>query len=157
MPGSFNELEFYGKGPFENYIDRQRGAQVGVWKQSVAEQYHLGYVRPQESGTHVGMRWMRVTDVAGCGIEISSPEKFSASALPFARRDIDLSVTGGGRGDHGDQRHSPELKEDGLTHLNVDLVQMGLGCVTSWGSLPREQYHLKAEPRVFSFVLKPLL
>ena len=157
MPGSFNGLEFYGKGPFENYIDRQRGAKVGVWKQSVAEQYHFGYVRPQESGTHVGMRWMRVTDAAGCGIEISSPEKFSASALPFGRRDIDLSVTGGGRGDHGDQRHSPELKEDGLTHLNVDLVQMGLGCVTSWGSLPREQYRLKPEPREFSFTLKPLL
>ena len=157
MPGTFSMLEFYGKGPFENYIDRQRAAQVGVWKQSVAEQYHLGYVRPQESGTHVGMRWMRVTDAAGCGFEISSPEKFSASALPFGRRDIDLSVTGGGRGDHGDQRHSPELREDGLTHLNVDLAQMGLGCVTSWGSLPREQYRLKAEPRVFSFTLKPLL
>ena len=130
---------------------------MGVWEQNVAEQYHFGYVRPQESGTHVGMRWMRVTDAAGCGFEISSPEKFSASALPFGRRNIDLSVSGGGRGDHGDQRHSPELREDGLTHLNVDLVQMGLGCENSWGALPLPQYRVPAAPRSFSVRLKPLL
>ena len=157
MPGSFDVLKFYGKGPFENYQDRQGAAQVGIWKQSVADQYHFGYVRPQESGTHVGMRWMRITDAAGAGFEISAPEKFSASALPFSRRDIDLSVTGGGRGKGGDQRHSLELREDGLTHVNVDLVQMGLGCENSWGALPRPQYRLKAEPREFSFTLKPLL
>ena len=157
MPGSFGTLEFYGKGPFENYIDRQGAARMGVWKQAVADQYHFGYVRPQESGTHVGMRWMRLTDAAGCGFEISAPLQFSASALPFGRKDIDLSVTGGGRGRGGDQRHSLELKEDGLTHVNVDLVQMGLGCENSWGAVPREQYRLKAEPRSFSFTLKPLL
>ena len=157
MPGAFNTLTFYGKGPFENYQDRQGAAQVGLWKQSVSDQYHLGYPRPQESGTHVGMRWMRLTDAAGCGFEISAPQAFSASALPFGRRDIDLSVTGGGRGRGGDQRHSLELREDGLTHVNVDLVQMGLGCENSWGAVPRAQYRLKAEPRTFSFTLKPLL
>ena len=157
MPGAFNALEFYGEGPFENYIDRQGASQTGLWKQSVSDQYHFGYVRPQESGTHVGLRWLRVTDAAGCGFEIASPVKFSASALPFGRRDIDLSVSGGGRGKGGDQRHSLELREDGLTHLNVDLVQMGLGCENSWGAVPRPQYRLKAEPRVFSFTLKPLL
>ena len=157
MPGSFGTLEFYGKGPFENYIDRQGAARMGVWKQAVADQYHFGYVRPQESGTHVGMRWMRLTDAAGCGFEISAPLQFSASALPFGRKDIDLSVTGGGRGRGGDQRHSLELKEDGLTHVNVDLVQMGLGCENSWGAIPREQYRIKPGPRVFCFTLKPLL
>ena len=157
MPGAFNTLQFYGEGPFENYIDRQGASQTGVWKQSVADQYHFGYARPQESGTHVGMRWMRLTDAAGCGFEIAAPERFSASALPFGRRDIDLSVTGGGRGKDGDQRHSLELVEDGLTHVNLDLVQMGVGCENAWGALPRPQYRLPAAPRSFSFTLKPLL
>ena len=157
MPGAFNTLEFYGEGPFENYIDRQGASQMGIWKQSVADQYHFGYARPQESGTHVGMRWMRLTDAAGAGFEIAAPTQFSASALPFGRRDIDLSVTGGSRSKGGDQRHSLELQEDGLTHVNVDLAQMGLGCENAWGALPRPQYRLKAEPRVFSFTLKPLL
>jgi Beta-galactosidase/beta-glucuronidase len=157
MPGAFNTLEWYGEGPFENYIDRQGASQVGIWKQQVADQYHFGYARPQESGTHVGMRWMRLTDAAGCGFEIASPVRFSASALPFGRRDIDLSVTGGSRSKGGDQRHSLELREDGLTHVNVDLVQMGVGCENSWGALPRPQYMVKAEPRTFTFTLKPLL
>ena len=108
MPGTFNTLEFYGEGPFENYIDRQGASQMGIWKQAVADQYHFGYARPQESGTHVGMRWMRLTDAAGCGFEIAAAEPFSASALPFGRRDIDLSVTGGSRSKGGDQRHSLE-------------------------------------------------
>ena len=157
MPGAFNTLEFYGEGPFENYIDRQGASQMGIWKQAVADQYHFGYARPQESGTHVGMRWMRLTDAAGCGFEIAAAEPFSASALPFGRRDIDLSVTGGSRSKGGDQRHSLELREDGLTHVNVDLAQMGMGCENSWGAMPRPQYRLTAEPRVFSFTLKPLL
>ena len=157
MPGAFDTLEFYGEGPFENYIDRQGASQVGIWKQAVADQYHFGYARPQESGTHVGMRWMRLTDAAGCGFEIAAPVPFSASALPFGRRDIDLSVTGGSRSKGGDQRHSLELREDGLTHVNVDLVQMGLGCENAWGALPRAEYRLKAEPRVFTLTLKPLL
>ena len=130
---------------------------MGLYRQRVDEQYHFGYVRPQESGTHTELRWLRITDAAGCGFEIAAPMHFSASALPFARKDIDLSVSGGGRGNRGDQRHSPELREDGLTHLNVDLVQMGLGCVNSWGALPSEQYRIKAEPMAFSFRMKPLL
>ncbi|MBQ9399193.1 MAG: DUF4981 domain-containing protein [Bacteroidales bacterium] len=157
MPGDFCDLQFYGEGPFENYIDRQSASEVGLYNQKVSDQYHMGYVRPQESGTHTGMRWMRLTDPDGFGLEVSSGTLFSASALPFARKDIDLSVTGGGRGKGGDQRHSLELVSDGLTHVNLDLVQMGLGCVNSWGATPREQYMLKAGERSFSFVLRPLL
>lgn len=157
MPGSFDTMEFYGEGPFENYSDRQSASEVGRYRQSVAEQYHMGYVRPQESGTHTGMKWLRVTNAAGCGLEIAADTRFSASVLPFARKDIDMSVSGGGRGDHGDQRHSPELVSDGLTHLNVDLEQMGLGCITSWGALPLPEYMLEAGERSFTFEIRPLL
>lgn len=157
MPGKYDNLEFYGKGPFENYVDRQRAAEYGVYQQKVADQYHYGNVRPQESGTHVGMKWMRLTDASGCGFEIASAGRFSASALPFSRRDIDLSVSGGSRYDAGDQRHSPELVSDGLTHVNVDLMQMGLGCVNSWGAVPRPEYMVKAGDKEFSFVIKPIL
>ena len=149
--------EMHDKAPELFRFGVQGASQTGVWKQSVADQYHFGYARPQESGTHVGMRWMRLTDAAGCGFEIAAPERFSASALPFGRRAIDLSVSGGSRSKGGDQRHSLELQEDGLTHVNLDLVQMGVGCENAWGAVPREQYRLKAEPRSFSFTLKPLL
>ncbi|MBR2609435.1 MAG: hypothetical protein IKC68_06885, partial [Bacteroidales bacterium] len=80
------------------------------------------------------------------------------------RRQLDLSLTGGGRGDKGDVRHSLELKklacEDmrslGKTYVNFDLAQMGLGCVNSWGEWPREEYRLKGRPYTFTFYLSPI-
>ena len=148
MPGDFSVLEFYGKGPFENYADRQSAALMGLYRQPVAEQYHYGYVKPQESGTHVGMKWMRIIDEDGCGLEISAPVRFSASALPIARETLDSTRSG--------IMHSLELPEDGQTHVNVDLVQMGLGSINSWGALPREEYRIHASDRSFTFVIKPV-
>ena len=164
MPGEYSVLEFYGKGPFENYCDRNSAALVGHYVQRVEDQYHWGYVRPQESGTKTGLKWMKVTDDNGTGLMITSDVKFSASALPISRRQIDMSITGGVRKDKGDQRHSLELKKAacenarslGKTYVNFDLRQMGLGCVDSWGSWPREEYLLKAQPMEFRFVLRPV-
>lgn len=164
MPGEYSVLEFYGNGPFENYSDRSSAALVGLYTQRVEDQYHYGYARPQESGTHTGLRWMKVTDDNGTGLMITAPEKFSASALPLGRRDIDMFITGGKRSDKGDQRHSLELKKAacenvrslGKTYVNFDLRQMGLGCVNSWRAWPRPEYLIKAEPMQFRFVIRPV-
>lgn len=164
MPGEYSVLEFYGKGPFENYCDRNSAALVGHYVQRVEDQYHWGYVRPQESGTKTGLKWMKVTDDNGTGLMITSDVKFSASALPLGRKMLDMSITGGGRRDKGDQRHSLELKKAacenhrslGMTYINFDRMQMGLGCVNSWGAWPREEYLLKAQPMEFRFVLRPV-
>jgi len=164
MPGEYSVLEFYGKGPFENYCDRNSAALVGHYVQRVEDQYNWGYVRPQESGTKTGLKWMKVTDDNGTGLMITSDVKFSASALPLSRKILDMSITGGGRRDKGDQRHSLELKKAacenhrslGMTYINFDQMQMGLGCVNSWGAWPREEYILKAKPMEFSFVLRPV-
>ena len=151
LPGDYSLIEFYGEGPWENYADRNAASEMGIYRQSVADQYHYGYVRPQESGTHTGMKWLRIVNEVGQGLEICAVgEKFSASALPFARKDIDLSA------DRYAQRHSPELTPDGLVHVNLDLAQMGLGCVNSWGAVPRDEYMLHPVEREFSFVLRTL-
>jgi len=164
MPGEYSVFEFYGKGPHENYCDRNCSAVVGHYIQRVEEQYHWGYARPQESGARTGLKWVKVTDDNGTGLMITSDVRFSASALPISRRQIDMSVTGGERRDRGDQRHSLELKKFacenmrslGKTYVNFDLKQMGLGCVDSWGAWPREEYCIKAAPMEFHFVLRPV-
>ena len=164
MPGQYSVLEFYGKGPFENYSDRNSAALVGRYRQRVEDQYHWGYARPQESGTKTGLRWMKITDDNGAGLMFTSDLKFSASALPISRRMIDMFITGGVRRDKGDQRHSLELKKQacegvrtlGKTYVNFDLVQMGLGCEDSWGAWPREEYRIKAQPMEFRFVFRPV-
>ena len=148
MPGAYSTLSFYGNGPFENYEDRQSAAMVGKYVQKVEDQYHYGYVKPQESGTHTGMKWMRVTNDLGRGLMISAPQKFSASALPLSRRAIDSSVNG--------VKHSLELKPDGMTHINLDLKQMGIGSINSWGALPLKEYMMPAGEYSFTFVISPV-
>lgn len=167
MEGSFDHVQWLGYGPFESYPDRHSAARMGIWRQTVQEQYHYGYARPQESGTHSGLRWFRVLDQRGYGVEFSSPKgEFSASALPFARKDMDLSVQNKkmdaslkGRKGHSfrAQFHSLELRPDGKTHLNIDLRQNGLGGVNSWGAKPIGKYRLGPQEYEFHLLLKPVL
>ncbi len=158
MPGEFSNFEFFGLGPHENYIDRASSATMGHYVQRVEDQYHYGYVRPQESGTKTQIKWMKVLDDNGAGFEITSDVKFSASALPFNWKEID------GRIQNETQRHSLELKalahendrSKGRTWVNFDLAQMGVGGVNSWGRLPLEPHQVKAQPYQFNFVLRPV-
>ena len=166
MPGDFDRIEYLGKGPHETYCDRQSSAWMGIWKQSVAEQYHFGYARPQESGSHTGLKWFRIVNQYGFGFEFSSSVRFSASALEFSREELDLTIQNAkldpakkkvSRHSFNAQRHSLELESDGLTHVNVDMLQNGLGCINSWRALPRKEYRIKAEERTFDFVITPLV
>ena len=165
MPGNCSVFEFYGKGPFENYCDRNSAAVVGHYVQRVEDQYHWGYVRPQESGTKTELRWMKVTDDNGSGILVTSDVRFSASALPLGRRQIDMAIREYGEAEDGlRHRHSLELKKAacegtrslGKTYVNFDLIQMGLGCVNSWGQWPRNEYLIHAQPMQFRFILQPV-
>lgn len=148
MPGRFDMIDFYGKGPFANYEDRCSAALMGHYVQKVADQFDYSYPRPQESATHTGMRWMKVTDEDGIGMMFSSEERFSASAMPFHRRDFDLSKAG--------VQHSDDLRlaalESGTTFVNLDLRQSGVG--TDHIVLP--EYQVPADYYSFRFVMKPL-
>ena len=163
MLDRYSTIDFYGKGPWENYCDRNSAALMGHYVQKVADQYHYGYVRPQESGTHTGMRYLKVLADDGIGIGITSEGEFSASAIPFPMHALDCMEHGTPQRANksnvqaGEARHSLDLEPTGLTYVNIDLVQMGLGGVDSWGSWPLEQYRLHAAPRTFTFTLIPLL
>ena len=158
LGGGFSVVEFYGFGPYENYQDRNSSALVGHYVQRVEDQYHYGYCRPQESGTHTGLKWMEVKDGNGMGLRFVSDVKFSASALPFSTAEMDLKLQ------NNEQLHSLELKRLafenqrslGKTWVNFDLLQMGLACVNSWGALPREEYRVKAQPYEFRFEIRPI-
>ena len=158
MPGEYSTFEFYGLGPFENYCDRYSSALVGHYVQRVEDQYHYGYARPQESGTKSQLKWIKVMDDNGTGFEISSDVKFSASALPFHWKEMDVREL------KNNQAHSLELKklafEDqrslGKTWVNFDLAQMGLACINSWGAWPREEHLVIPQEYTFRFVLRPV-
>ena len=160
MGGGFDNLDFYGLGPFENYIDRKSAARLGHYKQKVQEQYHWGYVRPQESGNHEGIRRLNLTDKNGIGIAVASDEPFSGSALPLSRRTLDLSIH-----EPGPQHrpvpftwqkhyHSADLRPEGKTFVHLDLVQMGVGGTNTWGALPLPEYRIPAGKYSFRFTLR---
>ena len=152
MPGRYSDLDYFGLGPWENYADRNSAALLGRYRQRVEDQYHYGYVRAQESGTHTGMRWLDILDESGTGLSLTAPKPFSASALPFSLEDLDTHV------------HSLELKAKahenersrGTTYVHVDLAQMGVGGITSWGTWPLKEYLLPAQAYDFKFSLAPV-
>ena len=148
MPEKYNTVEFYGKGPFENYADRQHAALVGHYRQSVAEQFYP-YIRPQETGTKAGLRWWQIIDASGCGLKFYSDAPFSASALEYSLEMLD-------NGPAKNNRHPSDLEKSGATNICVDKAQMGLGCVTSWGTLPIEKYRLHYGDYGFNLVIEPV-
>ena len=156
--GEYSNLEFFGLGPFENYVDRASSALMGHYVQRVEDQYHYGYVRPQESGTKTQLKWMKVVDDNGAGFKITSDVRFSGSALPFTTKEMDIRSSG------TNQVHSLELKglayegerSLGKTHVCFDLAQQGLGCVNSWGAWPLDQHLIPAQPMTFNFVIRPV-
>ena len=170
MPGEYSTVDFYGKGPWENYCDRNSAALVGHYTQHVNDQYHYGYVRTQESGTKTGLRYFRLLEPDGTGLEISSGVKFSASALPFSMNELDCMERGTPQRANptnyqaGEPRHSLSLKAQahendraaGRTYVHFDLMQMGVGGINSWGTWPLEPYRIHPAEREFRFVLRPL-
>ena len=148
MPKSFEQTEFYGRGPIENYIDRNNSQFLGVFNQSVNEQFYP-YIRPQENGTKTDVRWWKQMNNAGKGLEFVAEAPFSASALHYTIQSLD-------EGDFKTQRHSQEIPEANLTNVCIDKVQMGLGCVNSWGATPRWEYQVRYQDYEFTFLMKPI-
>ena len=159
MSGEYSNINYFGYGPYENYSDRNSSSLMGLYSQRVEDQYHYGYVRPQESGTKTEIKWMQVTDDNGVGFQLTSDVKFSASALPFHWSEMDVYRL------NNRQAHSLELRSKvfegqrslGKTWVNVDLKQMGLGCINSWGRLPIEEYLVKPQEYQFKLCISPVL
>lgn len=149
MPSRYDNVEYYGYGPHENYIDRNSSSLIGKYRSSVDDLYQYDYVRPQECGTRTGLRYWRVLDEAGNGVEILSPEYFSASSLPYGIDQLDILSD-------SYNCHTCDLQPCGMTFVNIDKKQMGLGCIDSWGSLPLPQYRLPYNEYNFEFIIRIL-
>lgn len=148
MPEKYDLLKYYGRGPEENYCDRNHSTFVGLYRQSVEEQA-FPYIRPQETGTRTDVRWWEILDKSGRGLRILSDRPFSISSLEYTLEELDEGL-------EKDQRHMPELQKAGCTEVCVDAVQMGVGCVDSWGALPLPQHMVPYSDHEFNIMLKPV-
>ena len=150
MPASFSKLEYYGRGPEENYIDRHSSSFIGKYEANVKDEYYP-YVRPQESGNHTDIRYFSIFNPAtGKGITFEGYAPMECSAIPYLVEDLDAGV----EKEHAWGQHSGDLVEKGLVQLHIQQRQFGLGCIDSWGSSPMEKYRMHYQDRCFSFVIK---
>lgn len=135
LPGRFNTFTWYGRGPIETYADRNRGAQVGVYRGTVDEQY-VPYIFPQENGNKTDVRWAALTGRDGAGLLLVGEEFLNVTALHFTVRDLERAM------------HTCDLVRRRDITLSVDDRQCGLGSA-SCGPGPLPQYLI--DPREMSF------
>ena len=148
LPYEMDKSQYYGRGPIENYSDREECMKIGIYSENADNQY-FPYIRPQESGTKGDIRWWKQTDAAGFGFMVKNCKPFYASAIHFDTDELD-------DGDEKEQRHSFNLKKSKYTNLFLDGEHMGVGGENSWGAWPLEKYRIHYGDKTFSFAIIPL-
>lgn len=153
----FNKVEWYGRGPFENYWDRKTAAFVGLYKSSVQDLY-VPYVRPQENGNRCDVRWAELRNSkSGQTIQMSAKSNFDFSMFHQLNSDFESAQRSDGRHKKGvkvKNRHINDIVRRPLTLINLDLCQMGVGGDNSWGAKTHPEYQLKADAYRFEIELK---
>ena len=139
LPSSFDQLEWYGRGPHETYPDRARGAAIGRYTTRVADEY-VPYIRPQEHGHHTQTRWCALTN-GRHGLLISAPELFGFSASNYSIAQLD------------EAQHDVDLKPEPVVYLNIDAQHRGLG-TASCGPDTLEKYLLRARKFKWSWSIE---
>lgn len=142
----YDSIQWFGRGPLENYIDRRTGFDAAVYSASL-ENFMEPYVVPQENGNRTDTRWMHLSNPkTGKGLLVLADSLLSMSAWPYTDQVIQTA------------RHTYKLSDAGYINLNIDLVQMGVGGNDSWSDVaaPIEQYQIPAKPAAYRFYLIPV-
>ena len=148
MPRSFENISYYGRGPMENYSNRNHCTDLGIYNQTVDEQFSP-YIRPQENGTKTDIRWWRQLNISGNGLQFVADAPFSASALHYTIESLDEGL-------EKQQGHSEEVEKADLTNVLIDKAQMGLACIDSWSALPEPEFMLPYGDYEFTFIMTPV-
>ncbi|KQW99189.1 glycoside hydrolase family 2 TIM barrel-domain containing protein [Flavobacterium sp. Root420] len=148
LNGSYDNLSYYGRGPWENYSDRNSASFVGEYSDKVMNQYARNYIRPQESGYKTDVRWLALKNDNGQGIKIEGQQAVSFSALNISTEDLDPGKTKA-------QRHPSDLDLDSkeAVYLHLDYKQRGLGGDDSWGRPPHDPYRLLDKQYSYSYTI----
>ena len=138
-------IKWWGKGPYENYIDRNSGSFVGSYSQKLDE-FSQSYVMPQEYGNRTDVRFMALVNDKFTGLTVIADSLLNMSAWPYSEEMINKA------------KHTNELKPSGFITLNIDLKQMGVGGNDTWSDVaaPLEKYQIKAGNYKYRFYLMPI-
>ena len=149
LDNTYNQVNWYGRGPHENYQDRKTSALVRHYQRPVEELY-FPYIRPQENGNRSDIRWVSFLDKTGKGIKVSAQNHLlNFSAHHQLNSDFD-------EGDKKIQRHDFDIPKRDIVNVNIDYLQMGVGGDNSWGNMPMGEYMIKAKDYSYNFMIEPV-
>jgi beta-galactosidase len=143
LPGELEQLTWYGRGPHENYVDRKKGAAVGLYRSTVTDQF-TPYVYPSECGGKEDVRWLTLTDQAGTGLMVVGLDKLHFDALHYTIRDLAAA------------RHPYELTRRDEVILHLDGWHMGVGGDDGWWSQVHEEFLIYPGEYRYALHLRPI-
>ena len=147
MPKAMEQLSWFGRGPWDSYVDRKEACLPAIYNSTVTDQYEE-YILPQEHGTKQEVRWMSLTNENGQGLLFAAPDQMAASAVHF--RPEDNYTDRDNR-----SKHTYQFKSCLTTVVNLDAVTRGLGN-NSCGPDVMDKYELRAANTAFRFFIIPL-
>ncbi|RPH94450.1 MAG: DUF4981 domain-containing protein, partial [Calditrichaeota bacterium] len=139
----FDQVQWIGRGPHENYCDRKESARLGVYSQSVKDLY-FPYVKPQENGNRCDVSWLTVTNQEKIGLQVTGEPLFEFSTTFYTLQNL----TAG--------KHITDIVDAPYTTLNIDYRQAGLGGDDSWNPRTHPEYQLSDRFYRFSYRIKPI-
>lgn len=149
LPGQYEMMNWYGRGPGESYADRKSASLIGTYESTVWEQFHP-YVRAQETGNHADVRWMTFTDASGAGIKIAGTEPLNVGAWNFPQSELDYVPATVGN------HHGGSVEKQDMVTVNIDHRMMGVGGDNSWGAQVHSEYVVAPVDYSFHFSLQAL-
>jgi beta-galactosidase len=144
----FDYVEWYGRGPHENYIDRKESAFMGYYTKKISEM-KFEYARPQENGTRIDTKKLILKDDKGRGIIFEGLPKFSFSIHQNSVSDYDGGIEKA-------QKHLNDIKPKDLIQVIIDKKQMGVGGDDSWGAKPHQKYMINSDDFTHSYKITPI-
>jgi beta-galactosidase len=145
LPSEYQLLSYYGRGPYENYQDRNTASFIGLYNSTPKEQY-IAYIRPQENGYKTDTRWVELKNKDGIGVRIEGTQPFCFSGLHNYTEDFDPGLT-------KKNQHIADVIERNFTVLHIDLKQRGVGGDNSWGAYPHDEYRLLDKKYSYSYTI----
>lgn len=142
----FENVEYYGRGPIENYCDRKWSQFLGIYYSTVSDLYYP-YIRPQQCGNHTDTRWVEISSPkSNLSLRIEGCKPIEFSALHFRDEDLDAGIT-------KKMLHTKDVLPRNETFVIIGSAQRGLGGDNSWGELPHQEYRLFDDNYELSYII----